>query len=87
MDRTNSTEQRNVPKPANDSPKERETLTSFPDSLSRGGGWGIKLPSAWTPSPSLWASSVNDLECFGRKQKSKIDCNFQFLDFRRKRKK
>ena len=31
------------------------------------------------PSPSLLGSSINDLECFGRKHKLKIDCDFNFF--------
>ena len=37
-----------------------------------------KITTWMDPSPSLLGSSVDDLQCFGRKQKLKIDCNFQF---------
>ena len=75
-----------------DSRRERETLTSFPESLSRGGSWagGKKITVRMEPFPSLWGSYVNVLECFGRKttvenwlQTERLsdapDCNISFI--------
>ena len=47
-----------------------------------GGREGQKINVRMDPSLSLLGSSANDLICYGRKQKLKIDCNFQFSIFR-----
>ena len=47
-----------------------------------GEGAGGKINVRTDPFPLPPGSSVNNLECFVRKQKLKIECNFQFSNFR-----
>ena len=76
-----------------DAPKRRERprrqLNShfLPKPLKQGNGPGhgeraVGVKITVRMGNTLLGSSVNDFQCFGRKKKLKIDCNFQFSIFR-----
>ena len=67
--------------------KKKEKKNRMEGRRSRDRALGAKIFSLrMDPTPSLLSSSVNDFECFGRKQKLIAIFDFQFLDFRRKQK-
>ena len=43
------------------------------------GRWRQKLPCEWTPPPLFWVVLSTIWNPLAKKQKLKIDCNFQFL--------